>query len=87
MIRQIFGQIGHTEDDEVEMVVVRCPRPRWRPRGLLGHNPLNQTVSAVWECRTVLTNGAMDETQVLEQHQFTVRVQSVECFVSAAKTR
>ena len=68
------------------MVVVRSPRPRWWPRRLLGHDPLDQTVCTVWECRTMLTDGAVDEAQVLEQHQLAVRVQPVERFVPT-KTR
>ena len=63
------------------MVVVRRPRPRWWPRRLLRHDPLDQTVCTVWECRTMLTDGAVDEAQVLEQHQLAVRVQPVERFV------
>jgi len=63
------------------MVIVGRPRPRRWPRRLLCHNPLHQTVRAVRECRTVLTDGTVDEAQVLEEHQLAVRVQSVEGFV------
>ena len=81
MIRKIFGQLTNTEDNEIEMIVVGRSRPRRRPRRLLGHDPLYEAVGAVWKGRAVLADGAVDEAQVLEQHQLTVGVQTIEGFV------
>ena len=81
MTFEVLGEVADTEDDEVEVVVVRGSGPGRRPGGLLGNDPLDEAVGAVGKCRTVFSDGTVDETQVLEEHQLPVRVQPVERFV------
>ena len=81
MTFEVLGEVADTEDDEVEVVVVRGSGPGRRPCGLLGDDPLDEAVGAVGKCRTVFSDGTVEETQVLEEHQLPVRVQPVERFV------
>ncbi len=87
MICQIFGQLVDPQNNEIEMVVVRGSGPRRRPRGLLGHDPFDEAVGAVRKGRAVFADRAVDEAQVLKQHQLPVGVQTIQCFVPEKKIR
>ena len=88
-ISKLVRQVFHPKDDEVEVVVVGCPRPRGRSasgRCLGGHNSLDQGVGAVEVAGVaVLTHGTGHETQVLEQQQLTVRIEAIQCFEPVGK--
>jgi hypothetical protein len=77
-VGKIPGKQLAAQHDEVEVIVVRRPGPRWRPVRLLCHDSLDEAVGAVREGGTVLAHRTVHKTQMLEEKQFAVRVKTIQ---------